>query len=266
LLASDPRGLSLPTHLRFSDGFGGPIVRTKTGKPGGTKAKPTVEFTRRVCHGCNNGWMNRVDIAAMPFLSKMMRGELLMLDPDAQSRLAAWICKLTVVARFAHLRLGLGDVPAPVARSWLDWLYSRHTALPHWHVWLARYDGSEPFIYSGEDVRISNFRKDGHEEVLVAHGAYASIVLGYLAIQVFGVDEEATLLDPCRDPYFVSSIWPARATSVKWPPPLKYTDANILGFLHRLVPRVPLPRGAVDAGYQIDWATLAAMNAPDEGT
>jgi hypothetical protein len=116
---------------------------------------------------------------------------------------------------------------------------------------LARYNGSEPFIYSGEDIRVD---AEG-QGTIIPHGVYATIVLGYLGIQLLGLDEGAVLLDPYSDPYRVSSIWPERKSDVGWPPWLSYDDSNVRGFVHRLTPQAPIPPGMVDGGgRQIDWS------------
>jgi hypothetical protein len=40
-------------------------IRSKKGELGGTRSKPTLEFTLQVCAKRNNGWMNDVDKAAL---------------------------------------------------------------------------------------------------------------------------------------------------------------------------------------------------------
>ena len=237
ILAADPRGFRLPTNLKMAHSLGGPIIRTKRGKPGGTRSKPTLEFTLQVCARCNNTWMNDVDKAALPYLAEMIRGRPTTLGPSAQAKVAAWIAKVAVTSRPAHLPFGSQKTPAPIAKAWTDWLYTHHTPLPDWHVWLARYDGSEPVVYQGEDVRVEDprgaFTPAGM--VLAAHGLYATLVLGCVGMQVLGIDGPLGLpLELDRGWEHVVRIWPPQSTAVFWPPPQTYDDAHLSAFVERL--------------------------------
>jgi hypothetical protein len=237
ILKADPRGFPLPTNLKLSHRFGGPIVRTKKGKPGGTKSKPTLEFTLDVCAICNNGWMNEVDRAALPYLADMIRGRTIALNSSAQTQVAAWMAKIAVTSRPVHLRFGPHKVPAPLEKAWTDWLYTNHTAPLGWYVWLARYDGAEPLVYSGDDVRVEDpvEIRGRYRTVLAAHGVYATIVMGYLGIQLLGIDGPLALpLDLNRAPDYVVRIWPASPAAVAWPPPRSYDDGNLDAFISRL--------------------------------
>jgi hypothetical protein len=102
---------------------------------------------------------------------------------------------------------------------------------------LARYDGAEPLVYSGEDIRVEDPRRSSSPSptVLVAHGVYATIVLGYVGIQLFGVDGPLSLpLDLERAPEHILRIWPQRAGVASWPPRKGYNDRTLAAFASRL--------------------------------
>ena len=53
---------------------------------------------RAVCAPCNNGWMNRLETAARPHLTRMMLGLPTPLNADEQRAVAHWLAVKTVVA------------------------------------------------------------------------------------------------------------------------------------------------------------------------
>jgi len=56
---------------------------------------------KRVCEACNNGWMSDLESDAKPILSRMiLPTEPVLLSPDAQMIVAAWLWKLAIV--FEH--------------------------------------------------------------------------------------------------------------------------------------------------------------------
>jgi hypothetical protein len=52
---------------------------------------------RRVCHGCNGGWMSDLENQAKPILAPMINRETLFLGPTEQAVLARWLYKTALV-------------------------------------------------------------------------------------------------------------------------------------------------------------------------
>lgn len=151
VLEQDQRGFKVPTTLYVTPvgggsrrEIGGRRVKSRTGKP----RRYTIEYTTRVCDRCNSGWMNDVDTAVYPSVAQMIRGNTVTLDRAGQANIAAWAAKVAVTARSEPHN------PLPIEPAWTDWLFTRHTAPPNWHVWISHYVGSEPFWYNPDDVRI----------------------------------------------------------------------------------------------------------------
>jgi aromatic amino acid lyase len=116
-------------------------------------------------------------------------------------------------------------------------LVRSHSAGVGFDLAVAEVRGSEPVVYSGEDVRVEVPDAQGKPSgtMLVQHGVYATLVLGYLGIQLFGVDGPLSLpLDLDRAPERVLRIWPPQSTDVSWPPPVGYDDGNLAAFASRL--------------------------------
>ncbi len=58
---------------------------------------------RVVCRKhCNNGWMSRLESAVKPILTPMLLDESIVLSPDDQRTLAAWITMKLMVAEFTR--------------------------------------------------------------------------------------------------------------------------------------------------------------------
>jgi hypothetical protein len=60
---------------------------------------------RIVCARCNNGWMNRLQTCAKPFLLPLIKGEATALDVKARETVAAWIAMTVTVAEYFEERI-----------------------------------------------------------------------------------------------------------------------------------------------------------------
>ena len=103
-------------------------VRIRAGDPLSSQVKV-------VCAKCNSGWLNRVQQAARPFLLPLFEGAKHTVDPDTQSRLAAWIAMATMTGEY----LSQDQRRITVPQSERDWLMAHSTAPPHWAIWIGRY-------------------------------------------------------------------------------------------------------------------------------
>lgn len=64
------------------------------------KERPAPMQTKKIrapCAECNNGWMNRLEAAARPYLTAMIAGELITLNLVAQIAVAKWIALKVMV-------------------------------------------------------------------------------------------------------------------------------------------------------------------------
>lgn len=86
-----------PTHTRKTHDFHprvGHLERGRSGRPGGAH---TIKI-RAVCKDCNNGWMNRLERDARPFLTPLIEGTPIALDFIQMSIIARWIALKCIVA------------------------------------------------------------------------------------------------------------------------------------------------------------------------
>jgi hypothetical protein len=141
VLGEDPRGLTVPIVLTVTTDSG---THRTTGRK--DRGRPTLDYTTKVCARCNNEWMNDLDSAAFPPVAEMIRGNSVLLNSASQAAIAAWACKVAVTAR-SEPKSSL-----PIEAEWTDWLFTNHSAIPTWHVWIGHYLGTAPFWYVPCDI------------------------------------------------------------------------------------------------------------------
>jgi hypothetical protein len=168
--------------------------------------------------------MNDIEEEARPHLARMIRGERCLLGPDAQAAVATWATKTSVVARCAHL------TPDPVERTWTDWLHSQRSAIPGWRVWTATYVGTEPLWYDGRDI---SFQMVPIGPKLANHGLLATLAIGYLVLQVIGVEGAVLLAEPSDTDAL--RIFPSTTALQYWPPRFHLDDTSLPLFARRLL-------------------------------
>ena len=235
LLSRDPRGLAIPVSLTVT--LPGGVAR----KIGGKRTKhgqPTLEFTTRVCEKCNNEWMNDIDTAAWPYVSEMIQGHKLPLDDAARKAVATWFMKVAVTAR------SVPHVNQPLEQTWTKWLLQNQSPVPSWQVWVGRFDGLAPFWYNPNDVHfeIGQGRyQPGTGKVIRPHGVLATCVIGYLIIQLLGIDGVGVVEAP-GEPAF-PLIWPDVSRIVAWPPSEYISDEGLPLWAQRHIgnPQAHLP-------------------------
>jgi hypothetical protein len=219
--------LPLQTHLAERDG---PVEETIEGGFN-DKGTPTIGFTMaEVCGTCNNEWMRQIDDDAAPWVAPMIRGEGTTLNARGRDRVAAWAAKTAISARPAN------RPPLPIDQEWADWLLHLDSAPLHWHVWIARYEGSYHWFAWSLSPRILAFPTPGGTPtdavVIENDSVYATFLIGDLIVQVFGAWEGGILAE--RTWPGAISIWPDDGNSVEWPQGPSLTDETLWAFVDRL--------------------------------
>jgi hypothetical protein len=234
VLREDPRGLKLPIVLTVTldDATQRHIVGRKT-----KRGQHTLEYTTRVCDRCNSGWMNDIDSAAYEHLAEMIRGNPTQLDRTAQAAIASWMCKVAITAR------SVPHSPLPIEKEWTDWLYEHRSALPKWNVWIGHFVGNAPWWYNPHDVRIELGPGSAPPPpgFVRNNGVLATLVIGYLIVQVFGIGGDGVLGNPDRE-RALPMIWPPQDTMM-WPPQEHIDDAGLPLCAGRLLGKPPAQPG-----------------------
>ena len=176
--------------------------------------KPKL-VVKRVCSGCNNGWMSRLENEAKPVLESILDGRLQSLDPSAQLTLAKWAVKTAMV-------LEAIDSSRPWFYSENErWLMREAQKIPvRTSAWIAKCI-HHPHIYSVKKY-LSTVRGDDGPRAIATTMAF-----GFLAFQVVSIRTPPET--PTHDPvsYAVSNgpweqtlvqIWPISDRLLTWPP------------------------------------------------
>lgn len=219
-LSRDPRGLQLP--IVSTVWRNGTAIRHIRGK---VSPRKTVEVTTKVCHACNTGWMNRVGTRARRYIESMMRDDETELPPEAQAGIAAFMTMTGITTFATHHR-------AFVKREWTDAIRTTETALPEWYVWVGRYLGRQPLLAFMHDISFVDMRG----MTVVDHGVVATLVVGYVALQVLHC-RGLRIDDHPGVPLL--RVGPPGGAVLRWPPSEHLTDETIEPFADRFIGNVP---------------------------
>ena len=90
---------------------------------------------RNTCYPCNGGWMEPMETAARPAITKLMLGEAQLLDPFNQRLVAAFLC-------LASMRLERGGKTGrAIPNSDIVHLKTKREPPPTWHIWITHFSG-----------------------------------------------------------------------------------------------------------------------------
>ncbi len=188
-----------------------------------------LDFKANVVCGreCNNGWMERLERRARPFLEPMIRGQRAMLLPDGARAVAHWALKTALMidsAQEAEHR----SVPESVYHE----LYSAQDVLPQTFVWVAACD-----FGAGALARVRTLRlgPGGSDQV----GFGATLCVGHLVLEIIRVptEDEKTLEIRGQLTKSIRRLWPY-TNLVSWPPAAVF-DRGEVSELGTLIERSP---------------------------
>jgi hypothetical protein len=181
--------------------------------------KPFEEKTKKVCAGCNHGWMSRLEEAAKPVLSPMLTRSRIPyeLDPQARWIAATWAAKTAYVFQSQ----------------------SADSSVPDLHPFLTMENGMPPaqvniFIGSHDRARrdpinsffvvqpLSAVSAGGHSGEEAEFGYMAFIAIAGLSFLVIGHRRTGRLRFDLNPPSseLLSKLWPPDGASLSWPPPM----------------------------------------------
>lgn len=89
-----PTGTQLGEKVISNHPIHGESIDREVSRP----AEMTTRKMRVVCATCNSGWLNRLEAAARPHLTKMVQGKRFMLSPDDQLAVARWCAAKVMMA------------------------------------------------------------------------------------------------------------------------------------------------------------------------
>lgn len=175
-------------------------------------AVPFEQTVKDVCHSCNTGWMNNLEIAAQPLLKPMFKGHGKALHERGQATLATWGLKTIMMC-------ALTQPSSPIIpHEHYTALYERRCEREppsSVYVSLAAYSGQRwASYYRAHDLVVSFERSKGLPDA-AAYGV--TLTIGQVGFQVFGSTSDVRnfitgpllkILCPIW-PFEKSIIWPA---------------------------------------------------------
>ena len=225
IVEQDPRGIAEDSqHQRFVQ-----VKGERLKKQFEWASKKPVDFTANcVCAACNGGWMERIEDAARPLLTRMIQGSRISLSRDDQDIVARWLALKAIVER--HVRSPI----MPLRADWIDHFYEQQGPPATWQIRLARWVGDVVVYMAGGDFDF--IIRDGLGPSTTSRpGMLFTVGIGQFVGQVVGVDDHVAI--PTEPDLFVP-IWPhtrpgpigANAPKDKlvlWPPDRWLNDADL---------------------------------------
>jgi hypothetical protein len=214
----------LPTeekHFRFRGARSGegPSKRTQLRLSQGSAFNA---HTRKVCGKCNNGWMNDLEKRVQPILIPLIRGEKVVLQPEAQLILAGWIAKTVMTANTVY--------PESNAITQFDRSIVMATSRPldNWQIWLALHHNKE-WRTGLDHIGVALHRKADYEKNKNKINTQSTTIgLGSLLIHAFSSALPSVRFNP--SPEFgtrLHRVWPQTNEKISWPPTSALSDEDV---------------------------------------
>jgi hypothetical protein len=182
---------------------------------------PASRIYRIVCKSCNEGWMGRVETAAIPVMTALIKGEQVSVQVHGQRTVAVWATLKTIIAEF--------DDPATqvIPNSTHKWFFeNKRPPNSDWRIWIGHYQGRRwrtryRHIGAGFVIpaRPPVFPRIVADPPKLGYGQASTFVGGNLLIHV--VSASAPVLTnfdlPDRLLARIFRIWPPRTDALCWP-------------------------------------------------
>lgn len=139
----DENGLTVPETYRFKQGD----VGTKT--------------VRVICRSCNNGWMKEIVDRAKPYATRLVKGELIVLDREAQRALIDWIALSALMSN--QITRASHNLPGDD----IAYFYENRRAPPHWFVGIGYFMGVRALSANHSHFAVIGADKDTDEVVSI---------------------------------------------------------------------------------------------------
>jgi len=233
------------------------ILSTKTGQVKDSESWPEAAFGQEIsgtCKPCNEGWMERIEDEARPFLIPMLEDRETELRPQAQRAVARWATLKLLVAHLGH-RAEKQSIPAARFRQFfIDRSFPSGA-----RVWIGRYDGTGawPTHYRYLELFVS---ENGGTEPDESNGYLAGFSVGHLVFFYWGHElRHGPLPDVSRVAAYLAPVWPATGTA-RWPPE-QSLDGDGMRFVMERFPVDRWMHGAGPRTFQTKAAGVTSLRS-----
>jgi hypothetical protein len=175
---------------------------------------PNSKKIKAVCKACNSGWMNRLETAARPILTRLINGDPCSLSTASQRVLAQWIALKIMVSE--HQNKNVYVTPEIDRRTFMNAL----TIPSYFHIRIG-FCGEDPWRNAVLRQSISLLNDEFEIPEQRAPHNSQSVVWGLGNLFVIHFATIASTLKIDLNPEvdgFVPSISPKRRGNIAWPP------------------------------------------------
>jgi len=197
------------------------VRRDAVGNAGIPKMKLRV-----VCERCNNGWMNRLEGVARPYLTKMVKGQRSLLDGTAQLAVARWCVAKVIVAEHA-------PEAVPMTPFSDRERFALTLEIPdYYRVYVAahRHEAQLGYLRRTSTISLDRFRPIPELDGMTRNVQQATFLMGKAIVHVnaarvegFAVEDRFKMPMVHEDMRF----WPPATDRLKWPGRSVLTDEQI---------------------------------------
>jgi hypothetical protein len=183
-------------------------------------ARDIDAVARRVCTGCNGGWMSRLEESAEPILTPLVLGTGSVVTRSQQRTLATWATKTALALQLTSQ--GATRIPAVFYRG-LTKDPSRPP--PHTQVLLGAYEGHRQAFFQSFELNLDHRR--GRSK-----GYLPTFIIGHVVLQVFlhTHHDNVEIAKGGDRADMTAQIWPVGG-DVVWPPPVIIDETRLDYFL-----------------------------------
>jgi len=183
---------------------------------------------RKVCKGCNSGWLGSLETPAKPSVLRLMSETRGLIDQPMQIALARWLCAIVMLVDASEAAL------SAVPQSDRD--HFRQTTNPprSWRIWIARYADGNWHAHRARHVGLNVLRRGDHlgmGEPDCCNTQVTTLVLRQLCAHVYS----STVLElPGYEGVALQQLWPPTDDSFLWELAPRLNDAGIIALSEAL--------------------------------
>lgn len=192
------------------------LEQTRYGDDGFDRQRRSIglDFTvRKVCPGCNNEWMSRLETDTIPVLHPLISNlEVQLLTTTQQRKVALWAVKTSMMLDQTQTVPLLS--PLQVARL------RTHRAIPGGtRIWIGACDAIYPLVTS-HTVKIELEPKEDPSARPRPDGLFTPMKIGHLCLYVYFPGSDVVVVPPPTYTPALAGIWQRRGV-IRWPPPMR---------------------------------------------
>jgi hypothetical protein len=177
------------------------------------------------CGQCNNGWMSQTESRVIPLVTAMMRGERVGFSKDDVAALSLWLCIKTLVADsedHGYVTFTASD---------FRWVYEHRTVPEQFMARIGRFDHPNRTRCQFQVAPIQAAHELGGMKINEPLAVELNLSLGEVWFQcaMFRLEARDYPLPKDTGPIspFWTVLWPNPGTNVNWPPPYRFTGAQL---------------------------------------